>query len=430
LLGPGAARWAQQLRGDGYPSAQDVAIDGGGNFIVAGSFDTKLSIGDTTLSGENDEAYVAKFSGEGVLAWAVAYHGPGIDAAHAVAVDAGDNIFVAGLFHDSLDLGGTVLKAKAGPDLFVAKLSPAGTVAWAKTFSGPGTAQVQDLAVDRAGDLVVVGFFDETLDVGGNALASAGMQDAFVAKLSAAGETLWAHSGGGVTTDSAEAVAINSKNDIVVTGYFRQQAAFGDAEVLSLGDKTDTLLATLRGTTGETVWAKRFGGTGYDAGYAVAVDDSDNLILGGTFDEAVLFGGGPLQPEGDFDVVLGKYDSGGNHIWSRRLGGEGNEAVAHIAVAGHVILVSGDFEGRARFGGEPLVSAGRHDGFIAKYSAAGAPIWARRFGGEGQDQLGAIAMSPEGDVAAVGGFHHAAELGDKKLETTGVYELVLFRLTP
>lgn len=431
-LEAGAALWTQQLAGAGYPSARDVAFDGGGNIVIAGSFQDELTIADSKLTGAGlDDIFAARFDGDGQLLWAHGWGGDGIDGAHALGVGPDGAIWLAGPFERTLALGDAELTARANPDVFVARLSPAGKVELAVQLTGTGTAQVDDLAVTADGGAVLVGFFDGTLAVAGlEPLASAGMQDGYVAKLARDGTPQWAFAIGGATTDYAKAVAVNSRGDVIATGQFRGEAKLGAATLRSAGAQTDIFLTTIDAETGTPIWTKSFGGGGTDGAYAVAVDDGDNVIVAGRFDKAALFGSSPLEPEGGFDVFLAKYNAAGDHIWSRRLGGPGADNVTDVAIAGHVILVTGEFEGRARFGGDPLESAGRHDGFFAKYSAAGAPVWARRFGGEGQDQLDAVAMTADGAAAAVGAFHHSAEFGDTKLTATGIYEPVLLRVTP
>ncbi len=427
----GSARWIQSFVGPGHPAIHDVALVGGAT-VVVGTFQDTLAIADSKLRGEaSDDVFVARFDADGALTWARAWSGPGIDVARAVAADPSGNLFVAGTFERALTIGVTTLEAAVSPDLFVAKLTSAGTPEWAVRMGGPGSAQVHDLATAADGGVIVVGFYDVVFEADGiESIPSAGMQDGFVVKLSADGVVKWARTVGGTTTDYAKAVAVNSRGDVVVSGQFRGEARLGDQRLRGTGARTDLFLATLAGDTGEPIWARSFGGGGADGGDALAIDDGDNLIVAGRFEKTAVFGGSPLEPKGGFDVFVAKYNAAGDHVWSRRLGGTGADTVTGLAVAGHTILVAGEFEGRGQFGGEPLVSAGRHDGFLAKYSAAGAPIWTRRFGGDGQDQLDAVAMGPEGDAAVVGSYHHEATFGDRTLKAADIYEPVLLRLMP
>src|SRR5262249_6151268 len=56
---------------------------------------------------------------------------------YSVAVDLWGNIVIAGYFHDSVDFGaGQKLVSAGGLDAFIVKLDPAGKAIWSKQFGG------------------------------------------------------------------------------------------------------------------------------------------------------------------------------------------------------------------------------------------------------------------------------------------------------
>ena len=78
------------------------------------------------------------------------------------------------------------------------------------------------VAVDGAGDVVVVGYLQNAVDLGTGLLRSAGYGDLFVAKYSgASGAALWVRQAGSTMEDRAKGVAIDSSGNIVVTGAFQ-----------------------------------------------------------------------------------------------------------------------------------------------------------------------------------------------------------------
>ena len=93
------------------------------------------------------------------------------------------------------------------------------------------------------------------------------------------------------------------------------------------------------------------------------------------------FGGGPLTSAGGPDVFVAKYTAAGAPLWARRAGSTGGDMKA-VAVDGQGnVVVTGYFQGTVDFGAGPLTSAGGYDIFVLKYSAAGGLPWAKRFGG-------------------------------------------------
>ena len=121
-------------------------------------------------------------------------------------------------------------------------------------------------------------------------------------------------------------------------------------------------------------WAQRFGGTHSDAAYAVTVDPSDNILVTGTFWVDGDFGGGPLTSAGQGDVFVAKYTAPGAFVWAKRFGGAQDDSGRGIAVdgAGNV-AVTGNFSGTAAFGTQTLTSsAGSADVFLSRLLASGS----------------------------------------------------------
>lgn len=91
--------------------------------------------------------------------------------------------------------------------------------------------------------------------------------------------------------------------------------------------------------------------------------------------------------------------------------GVGAQALA-VDSQGDVIL-AGYFNGTVDFtpsvAGGDLAAAGRTDGFIAKYTAAGDLLWARRFGGEDYDLVNDMACDDAGNIYLAGRFLGTAD---------------------
>jgi len=186
---------------------------------------------------------------------------------------------------------------------------------------------------------------------------------------------------------------------------------------------TDSALVTVGASAGGSLpWARRFGGAGSDIGYGVAADAAGNVVMTGTVGSATDFGGGVICPASSIFVV--KYSAGGAPVWSRCLGGTSGTGTGRaVAVDGSGnVVVTGSFRGSVDFGGGPLTNVGWTDIFLAKYSATGAHLWSRRFGGLVQtfDQTGtAVAVDSGGNVIFTGLFQGTADFGGGPLVTAG-----------
>jgi len=132
--------------------------------------------------------------------------------------------------------------------------------------------------------------------------------------------------------------------------------------------------------SGTAVWAKRFGGTMNDQGFALALDANDNIFLGAEFQGDANFGGVALTSAAlSLDIALAKLSSAGATLWAKRQGGSDMDLVNALALdqAGDVI-VTGQVMGASDLGGGPTAGAGI---FLAKYAGAdGGYRWGKVFG--------------------------------------------------
>ncbi len=97
------------------------------------------------------------------------------------------------------------------------------------------------------------------------------------------------------------------------------------------------------------IWAKSMGGIQPDLGLEIAVDDSNNVYLTGTFHSTVDFDPDPdtahvanLVSKGIGDVFFAKYDPNGNYLFAKDIGGGADETNSKIAIDKfHNIYLSG-----------------------------------------------------------------------------------------
>jgi hypothetical protein len=178
------------------------------------------------------------------------------------------------------------------------------------------------------------------------------------------------------------------------------------------------------GQTPEHIWSKGLGGFGYDMALGGAVDPSGNVVVVGTFENAVDFGGGALVSAGDYDIFVAKYNASGVCQWSQRFGSTGEDNANAVAVdASGNVFVTGNFNGTVDFGGGNLVSAGSNDIFVAKYNASGMHQWSKGFGSAIYDNAVGVAADGSGNVVVTGAFQGTANFGGGNFVSAGSYDI-------
>jgi hypothetical protein len=274
--------------------ARDVAVDPWNNVVVAGVL-SKLA--------SKQDVLVAKYGANGPV-WSQAHEFDEAQLANGVAVDSAGNIVVVGEFDNVLDFGGAPLVSAGGADIFVTKLDPDGNHLWSQRF-GDGDEQAADtVAVDSAGNIVLGGHFEGSVDFGGGTLTSAGGQDGFVAKLSANGAHEWSLRVGDQDTQQVDDIAVDAADNVVVAIQAAGTVDLGGGPVTSY-DAVDVVVAKFT-PDGSHIWTERFGGPGNQFVNAVAVDPAGNVVIVGDFTCQTDFGGGTLTSAGALDVFLAK----------------------------------------------------------------------------------------------------------------------------
>ena len=357
--------------------------------------------------------------------WSHRYGDVGIDESIAT-VDGAGNVLVTGRFQGTVDFGGGPLVAGGLGDVFVAKYDPTGAHLWSQSFGDTLAAIGRRIAADGTGNVFVTGLFEGTIDFGGGPLVSAGMPDIFVVKFNAAGAHIWSKRFGYTQFDTGWGIGVDAAGNVFVSGAFRERVDFGGG-LLSSAGSGDIFVAKYT-PAGAHIWSQRFGDTGSDASFGLGVDGAGNVIVTGSYAGTIDFGGGPLVSAGSQDMFLATYDPTGTHVWSQRFGGGGYDEGWKVAVDWtNRLVVTGFFEGSVDFGGGALVSAGGTDILVAKYNASGTHVWSRSYGDTGNDEGISVAVDGAGSAFVTGGFRGTVDFGGGPLTSAGLLDIFLVK---
>lgn len=132
-------------------------------------------------------------------------------------------------------------------------------------------------------------------------------------------------------------------------------------------------------------WAKRPYALGQENGYSLVTDNFGNIYVTGAFStDTILFADDTLANNGNWDFFILKYNSSGEPIWGRSGGGIDSDLSHGIAVDSHgAVYITGEtFSNSMTFTNNNQISNyGNDDIFIAKYDSIGNFIWAKSVGG-------------------------------------------------
>jgi hypothetical protein len=400
--------WAKKAGGIFSDSGHGIAVDASGNSYVTGFFGSSATFGSTTLiSNGEEDIFIAKLDSSGKWLWAKNAGGTSDDGGSDIAVDVNGNSYVTGHFQDTATFGSTTLTSSGSADIFIAKLDSSGNWLWTTKAGGIGDDGGSDIAVDTSGNSYVTGNFRGTVTFGSTTLTSNGDSDIFIAKLDNRGNWLWVKKAGGTDHDIGHGIAVDASGNSYVTGDFDGTATFGDITLTSNG-YYDIFVAKLD-SSGNWLWAMNAGGTYIDWGWDIAVDANGNSYVTGHFDRTANFGSNTLTSYGYWNIFVTKLDSSGNWLWAKNAGGTGYDEGCDIAVdARGNSYVTGYFKGSATFGSTTLTN---EDIFVAKLDCNGNWLWAKNAGGSSNDSGNGIAVDASGNSYVTGYFKGTATAG-------------------
>lgn len=401
--------------------------DGYTNALAGEACDDGNAVNDDTCRNDCTIPVCGEDMACGAHLWSKRFGEGGEQRASGVAIDAAGNVVFVGAFVESMDLGGGPLFSQGEQDLFLAKFSPAGELLWGKRF-GDETGQVgHAAAVDAQGNIVVTGEFHGTMNLGGDDLVSQGHADLFLAKLSPAGEHLWSRSFGDGDFQIGRAVAVDGQGNVIVTGNLWGTTDLGGGELVSQG--SDFFVAKFS-PTGQYLWSRHAGDGEPQTGKAVALDSQGNIVVTGNLKGTMDLGDGLLASAGWTDLFLAEFTASGETLWSRSFGGDDHQYSSAVVVDGQdQVVITGYFFNVVNFGGGDLVSAGQQDVFLAKFDPSGGHLWSKRFGdGEEQESIGA-ALDGAGNIVITGTLAGAMDLGGGAITSQGASDVFVAKLS-
>ncbi|GAA1886844.1 alpha/beta hydrolase-fold protein [Asanoa iriomotensis] len=213
----------------------------------------------------------------------------------------------------------------------------------------------------------------------------AGGLDAVVSRIGG-----WTTQFGTPANDRLYGVVPLDDGGVLAAGYSR-----GDLDGAHPGSPADDGFVTRLTADGQRAWLTQAGDPAKaDRFYALApAPDGGAFVAGYT---SGSFAG--EASAGDKDAVLARVASDGRIVWSRQLGGPGEDKALAVAVDAKGVYVAGSTS--AAMPG--TTSLGGLDGWLAHYGLDGNRNWVTAVGGDGDDLLGGVAITSDGLAVATG----------------------------
>jgi len=304
----------------------------------------------------NFDICLLKYNSTGTLQWNYTWGGTGEDVAYAIGLDSSENIYLTGW---------TASFGAVNFDICLLKYNSTGVLQWNYTWGGTGGDFAYGLAIDLSDNIYVAG---ETSSFGASG------SDVCLLKYNSTGALQWNYTWGGTGGDYAYELAIDLSDNIYLTGA---TGSFGALDY-------DVFLLKYN-STGALQWNYTWGEPGLDIAYAIGLDSSNNIYLGGCTKRLGA---------SDYDVCLLKYNSTGALQWNYTWGEEDYDYCYAIGLdSSDNIYLAGS---KGKWG-----TAGK-DMYLLRYNPTGVLqgnyIWSRK----GEDEACAIGLDSSENIYLAG----------------------------
>ena len=395
--GGGTAAFTKQLGGQRFDGATCTAVDADENIYIAGNTWGTVDAGapnpDPTAS--TADIFIAKYNASGILQWIKQLGSSLDDFATGIAVDTAGNVIVVGNTFGDL-FGANLDPGKLSTDFFILKLDPNGNQIWTLQDGTPEADELHSVTTDKNNDIYVGGGTQGDLF----SILNSGESDAFVLRYSSAGDLLWERGldVNAPLSDIARAIAIDEvRGSLYVTGdHFSIKVVLVDNVAHFVLD-TDIFVEKLNPVDGASLWDFPF------IFNLLNKDDYPQWSFGTGIavdgDGYVYTGGysidqalGNPSNAGDVSFELFKLNSSGDLFWHSY-----HPAGPHPGNEARGVVV--DSMKDVYLTGYTSIALGADpalggtDAFIMQFDGdTGATLWTRQFGTTGNDRAFGIAF--------------------------------------
>ena len=365
----------------------------------------------------------------GSIHWQKKIGGTSGDYGRDIAVDVSGNVYMVGM-QLSDPISGYSMSGG------IIKLDSSGNIIWQKKII---IAQIKATAVDGSGNLYITGY---------DGMNSFGKNDYIVIKLDTNGNVIWSKNIGSYQDDMGYAIAVDTSGNVYINGttvitsggytnygvikldsngnilWQKMIGSLPDADsgfgivVDSSGNvyvngvqASDTYNGSDYGvikfdSNGNVLWQKRIGGYYSDLGFDIALDTNNNVYVCG-YQNSDTYG------LNDYGVI--KLDTNGNLLWQKKIGGTGSDMVTENSL-------TVDGSGNVYVNGYQLSDTnGSYDFGVVKLDTAGNLLWQKKIGGISSDKGNGLEVDGDGNVYLS---------GDQSSDTFGMADFAIIKMRP
>jgi hypothetical protein len=406
-------QWANQITASSNLGKTCMDVDASGNVYVAGVFSDSIHIGTTQLTTNLQAIYLAKYDQSGSFLFARMIAEDSILSLSDINVNSLGKINLTGQFKGNVLFSTNILLQSAGDyDVFIAQADD-NDVLWATSSGTIGYDYGSAVSSDSNGNTFISGEYH----ISPYQFSSSKI---FIAKYDALGNSLWQKvSNRFISTDLVEDLQTDSSGSSLITGQLFDTLSFDSVSILAAGNIEANVFVVKFDSNGNISWMQKAGApSGYCSGMSVAFSTDGGNYLSGFFHGTISLG--TLSLTGNFGVAnqafFAKLDPSGNFLHVNKTDGpaQGRKIIA----SGTNIMSCGYFTDSIHAGNLVLKNNASHAIFILELDSVCNIISGEQIGGRHNVDLGSFVLH-NSDKVISGQFIDTVLLGANVLSNAG-----------
>lgn len=272
-------------------------------------------------------------------------------------------------------------------DYWIVKLDSTGNIVWQKSIGGSDRDIAQDILQTSDEGYIIAG---TSYSNDGDVLGNHGGPDIWIVKTNSTGNIQWQKSLGGSSTQHALSIQQTSDNGYIIGGVTGNIA---DGDVTQVYGESDYWIVKLD-SSGNIVWQKSLGGTGYDVARSIRQTFDGGYIVAGVYERLIP----PYTMDSDYGII--KLTNSGDVQWQKFFGGSKGDvanSIQQTADGGYIIA-----GGSNSNNGDVLGNHGKTDFWILKTDNTGTLQWQKSLGGTDDENAISIRKTMDGGYIIIG----------------------------
>lgn len=383
--------WVKNIGGIESEIPLDITCDQHDNIYLTGVFSKTIILGTDTLidtSKTTINHFLAKLDTNGNV---ISSKNLGVIFGNKIIVDEFDNVFITGVFETPNCIFGLDTLINYGfYNNILMKFDSNFNEIWARSIKGTISNYANSISIDTGGCIFLSGSFSsDSLIIGNDTLINNGdVRDLFLVKYDSLGNTIWARSAGGLMDDESNSMALDRSGNVYLLGSF--PSGIFTVGNISLNNTTSDgsgdIFIIKYSNTGNVIWAKRLGGNMGEFSKSIITDSIGNAYILGTFGSPTISIGNTIltnaAADGTSDILISKLNPQGNFLWAKKAGGTNEDYGLDIVEGSNGSLyIGGAFTSSSiSFNNITLnnvIAGGTSDLFLSKLSLCEVPQYAQ-----------------------------------------------------